>query len=184
MSEDQKVQVNAMYLRGLRSVYEFKAGAASSTANNAHCEAGAGAAAYFSPQPRSRKRSTLFSRMEEELVVPSPPAPGVARQLLPDTVDIERRMYETMPKSDLTAGMVKGEDGRTRFKIIEFWRAMKPRYPLHAALAFRVYSVLPTEANCERVFSRAGNNMTHLRRNKTQDTVRIGDGGLLLEQPR
>ena len=56
-----------------------------------------------------------FSRMEEELVVPSPPAPGVARQLLPDTVDIERRMYETMPKSDLTAGMVKGEDGRTRY---------------------------------------------------------------------
>lgn len=90
LSEDQKVQVNAMYLCGLRSVYEFKAGAASSTANNAHCEAGAGAAAYISPQPRSRKRSTLLSRMEEELVVPSPPAPGVARQLLPDTVDIER----------------------------------------------------------------------------------------------
>ena len=40
---------------------------------------------------------------------------GLARQLLPDTVDIERRMYETMPKSDLTAGMVKGEDGRTRY---------------------------------------------------------------------
>jgi hypothetical protein len=92
--------------------YEFKAGAASSTANNAHCEAGAGAAAYVSPQPCSRKRSTLFSRMEEELVVPSPLASGVAPQLLPDTVDIERRMYETVPKSDLTAGMVKGEDGR------------------------------------------------------------------------
>ena len=55
LSEYQKVQVNAMYLRGLRSVYEFKAGAASSTANNAHCEAGAGAAAWVSPQPRSLK---------------------------------------------------------------------------------------------------------------------------------
>ena len=40
LPEDQKIQINAMYLRGLRSVYEFKAGAASSTANNAHCEAG------------------------------------------------------------------------------------------------------------------------------------------------
>ena len=67
--------------------------------------------------------------------------------------------------------MVKGEDGRIRFKIIEFWRAMEPRYPLHAALAFRVYSVLPTEANCERVFSRAGNNMTHLRRNTKPKTL-------------
>ena len=112
-----------------------------------------------------------FSRVEEELVVSSPPAPGVARQLLPDTVDIERRMYETMPKSDLTAGMVKGEDGRTRFKIIEFWRAMEPRYPLHAAIAFRVYSVLPTEANCERVFSRAGSNMAHMRRNTKPKTL-------------
>ena len=92
-----------------------------------------------------------------------------------------------MPKSDITAGMVKGEDGRTRFKIIEFWRAMEPRYPLHAALAFRVYSVLPTEANCERVFSRAGNNMDHgssAAQHETQDTVRIGDGGLLLKQPQ
>ena len=53
--------------------------------------------------------------MEEELVVHLPSAPGVAQQLLPDTVDVERRMYETMPKSDLTAGMVKGEDGRTRY---------------------------------------------------------------------
>jgi hypothetical protein len=121
--------------------------------------------------------------MEEELVVPSPPAPGVARQLLPNTVDIERRMKKSMPKSDLTAGMVKGEDGRTRFKIIDFWRAMEPRYPQHAALAFRVHSVLPTEANCERIFSRAGNSMTQLRRN-TKDTVRISDGGLLLEQPQ
>jgi hypothetical protein len=41
---------------------------------------------------------------------------------------------------------------------------MEPRYPLHAALAFRVYSLLPTKANCERVFSCSGNNMTHLRR--------------------
>ena len=46
-------------------------------------------------------------------MVPSPPAPGVASQLLPDIVNIERRMYETMPKYDLTAGMVKGEDGHS-----------------------------------------------------------------------
>ena len=78
-----------------------------------------------------------FSRMEGELVVPSPPAPGVARQLLPDTVDIERRMYKTMPKSDLTAGMVKGEDGRTRYPLK---KKMEPRYQLHASLAFRVYT--------------------------------------------
>ena len=103
---------------------------------------------------RSRKRSTLFSRMEEELVVPSPSAPGFARQLLSDIVDVERRvLYETMPKSDLTFGMVEGEDGRNRFNIIEFWRTREPRYPL----AFPVYSALPTEANCERVFSRIGN---------------------------
>ena len=57
LPEDQKVQANAMYLRGLLSVYEFKAGAASSTANNAHCEAGAGAAAWVSPQPRSLKKA-------------------------------------------------------------------------------------------------------------------------------
>ena len=72
---------------------------------------------------RSRKRSTLFSRMEEELVVPSPSAPGFARQLLSDIVDVERRvLYETMQNSDLTFGMVNGEDGRNRFNIIEFWR--------------------------------------------------------------
>ena len=41
---------------------------------------------------RSRKRSTLLSRMEEELVVPSPSAPGFARQLLSDIVDVERRV--------------------------------------------------------------------------------------------
>ena len=58
--------------------------------------------------------------MEEELVVPAPSAPGVARQLLPGTVDVERRMYETMPKSGLTSVMVKGEDGQNRFNIIEF----------------------------------------------------------------
>ena len=57
LPEDQKIQVNAMYLRGLRSVYEFKAGAASSTANNAHCEAEAGAAAWVSPQLRSLKKA-------------------------------------------------------------------------------------------------------------------------------
>jgi hypothetical protein len=103
---------------------------------------------------RSRKRSTLFSRMEEELVVPSPSAPGFARQLLSDIVDVERRvLYETMQKSDLTFGMVKGEDGRNRFNIIEFWRTREHRHPL----AFPVYSALPTEANCERVFSRIGN---------------------------
>ena len=102
----------------------------------------------------SRKRSTLFSRMEEELVVPSLSAPGFARQLLSDIVDVERRvLYETMQKSDLTFGMVKGEDGRNRFNIIESWRTREPRYPL----AFPVYSALPTESNCERVFSRIGN---------------------------
>jgi hypothetical protein len=59
--------------------------------------------------------------MEEELVVPSPSAPGVARQLLSGTVDVERRiLYGTMPMSDLTFGMVKGEDGRNQFNIIEF----------------------------------------------------------------
>ena len=50
---------------------------------------------------------------------------------------------------------------------------MEPIYPLHAALAFRVYSVLPTEVNCERVFSRAGNNMTHLRRNTKPKTLSV-----------
>ena len=48
---------------------------------------------------------------------------------------------------------------------------MEPRYPLHAALAFPVYLVLPTEANCERVFSRTGNNMDHLRRNTKPKTL-------------
>ena len=151
LPEDQKVQVNAMYLRGLRSVYEFKAGAASSTANNAHCEAGAGAAAWVSPHShaRSRKRSTLFSRMEEELVVPSPSAPGFARQLLSDIVDVERRvLYETMPKSDLTFGMVKGEDGRNRFIIIEFWRTREPRYPHLHFLCTRPCRPKPTASVC------------------------------------
>ena len=96
LPEDQKVQVNAMYLRGLRSVYEFKAGAASSTANNAHCEAGAGAAAWVSPQPRSLK---LKKAQHTVLAhgggaggtrVPSLSAPGFARQLLSDIVDVER----------------------------------------------------------------------------------------------
>ena len=96
----------------------------------------------------------MVSRMEEELVVPSPSAPGFARQLLSDIVDVECRvLYEIMPKSDLTFGMVKSEDGRNRFNIIELWRTREPRY----LLAFPVYSALPTEANCERVFSRIGN---------------------------
>ena len=175
LPEDQKVQGNDMYLRGLRSVYEFKAGAASSTLPTtriARLELGL-LLGFCHSHARSRKRSTLSSRMEEELVVPSPSAPGFARQLLSDIVDVERRvLYEIMPKSDLTFGMVKSEDGRNRFNIIEFWRTREPRYPL----AFPVYSALPTEANCERVFSRIGN--------KTQDTVHIGDSGLLLEQPQ
>ena len=37
--------------------------------------------------------------------------------------------------------------------------------------AFRVHSVLPTEANYERDFSRAGNNMIHLRRNTKHKTL-------------
>jgi hypothetical protein len=32
---------------------------------------------------------------------------------------------------------------------------------------------LPTEVNCERVFSRAGNNMTHLRRNTKPKTLSV-----------
>ena len=118
LPEDQKVQVNAMYLRGLRSVYEFKAGAASSTANNAHCEAGAGAAAWVSPHShaRSRKRSTLFSRMEEELVVPSPSAPGFARQLLSDIVYVERRvLYEKIDSTLLNYGVQGNPDTHLHF---------------------------------------------------------------------
>ena len=76
-----------------------------------------------------------------------------------------------MRKFDLTAGMEKDGDGKTRFNNIAFWRAMEPRCSLHAALVFRVYFVLPTEANCERVFSRAGNNMTHMRRNTKLKTL-------------
>ena len=67
LPEDQKVQVNTMYLRGLRSAYEFKAGAASSTANNAHCEAGAGAAAWVSPQPRSLMSDLTFGMVKSEV---------------------------------------------------------------------------------------------------------------------
>ena len=129
-----------------------------------------------------------FSRMEEELAVPSPPAPGVARQLLPDTVDIERRMYETMPKSDLTAGMVKGEDGRTRFKIIDFWRAMGPRYPLLEYTCCTCISCLLGLADRSQlracVQSRRQQHDSSAAQHETQDTVRIGDGGLLLEQPQ
>lgn len=87
---------------------------------------------------RSRKRSTLFSRMEEELVVPSPSSPGFARQLLSDIVDVERRvLYEKIDSTLLNSGVQGNPD----------------THPL----AFPVYSALPTEANCERVFSRIGN---------------------------
>lgn len=40
---------------------------------------------------------------------------------------------------------------------------MEHRLPVHSALAFRVYAALPTEANCERVFSFSGNTVTKLR---------------------
>ena len=51
-----------------------------------------------------------------------------------------------------------------KFNVVNFWTEMEPRMPLHSALALRVYSALPTEANCERTFlSLAGSTVTKLR---------------------
>ena len=51
----------------------------------------------------------------------------------------------------------------SHFNVIKFWVKMEPRLPLHSALACRVYCALPTEANCERVFSLSGNTVTKFR---------------------
>ena len=118
LPEDQKVQVNAMYLRGLRSVYEFKAGAASSTANNAHCEAGAGAAAWVSPQPRSLKKA------QHTVLAHGGGAGGTfaicswvcATQLLSDIVDVERRvLYEKIDSTLLNSGVQGNPDTHLHF---------------------------------------------------------------------
>ena len=52
-----------------------------------------------------------------------------------------------------------------KFNVVKFWTKMGPQMPLHSTLALRVYSALPTEANCERAFFfLAGSTVTKLRR--------------------
>ena len=66
--------------------------------------------------------------------------------------------------ADLTAADLHyGMEG-SRFNPLLFWDKLKMRFPLHYLLAMRVICNLPTEANCERVFSAAGGTMSHLRR--------------------
>jgi hypothetical protein len=51
-----------------------------------------------------------------------------------------------------------------KFNVVKSWTKMEPWMPLHSSLALRVYSALPTEANCERTFlSLACSTMTKLR---------------------
>jgi hypothetical protein len=68
-------------------------------------------------------------------------------------------MYDNLTAGDLALGMYDG-----KFNVARFWTKMEPRIPLHSTLALRVYSALPTEANCERAFfSLAGSTVTKLR---------------------
>ena len=69
-------------------------------------------------------------------------------------------MYDNLTAGDLALGMHDG-----KFNVVKFWTKMEPRMPLHSTLALRVYSALPTEANCEGAFfSLAGSTVTKLRR--------------------
>lgn len=49
------------------------------------------------------------------------------------------------------------------YKVLDFWVKYHQQLPIHFLLACKTYSVLPTEANCERVFSFAGRVASALR---------------------
>ena len=168
LGQDKYDQVESMYLEHLRGVLEFKQGGCDDASSGVAAKEGIagtpvdgnGATQVGTPSSaKKRGRSTLMSRLQN-----NSPASVIAASTKPKfDIELERRVYDAISPDDIALGMHTGSDGSVHFNVLKFWDKMKGRLPLHATLAFRVYAALPTEANCERVFSMAGRTVTKLR---------------------
>ena len=108
---------------------------------------------------RKKRRSTLLDRLQQIF-----PAVGIAPTKKPTfSMDLKKRIYDATSDDDIALGMHEDKNSDMHFNVLKFWDKITGWLPLHATLAFRVCSALPTEANCERVFSLAGRTITKLR---------------------